>query len=460
MLPRTFVRLCALAACAAAPSASPAAPSPSPPVAPTTAAAPRAPSPSPAAPPAPAAPTRFLKLDGTAVEITGLGFDASHALYIAGEFRTRLVLGASSVRSAAADPRSQIFLARLSPRGDVDWLIRVGSPHPADLSAISVSPDGTVALVGHYEWAIGPDRGPVTPRQLDAFVIVVGPDGKVRWERRIDGKDRQLARAVHRTADGAVLVGGYYEAETRFGARRATSVPGPHVPSLDFFLARFSPTGDVDWVATGGGADDDRLEVGAARLGDGPAAVQLPGAPPSTALANPDRTFVASYAPTGALRWAIQTGGKDLSYTTVARALSDGSVLFHGWEQNLGGARTPYLLHVDARGAILHHRELSELGAAVADATSLVSARAAGSSLVFERHTGPSTASAAPALTVPGPALKVTALALGSDGRAAVAGTTGELTETKVGPDTRSITFENVEGYLAIAPSLSALRAR
>ena len=428
--------------------------------------------------PPPAAPTRFLKLDGTGVEVTAIGFDASQALYVAGEFRTRLVLGGASVRSAVpADPRAQIFLARLTPRGDVDWLIRVGAQHPADLHAMSVAPDGSVALAGHYDWALGGDRGPAARHQLDAFVIVVGPDGKVRWDRRIDGKQRQIASTVHRAADGTVLVGGSYEDETRFGPRhRATSVAGRYVPSLDVFLARFSSTGDVEWVATGGGSDDDRLEALAVtpsgdivvvgeigrnvRFGDGAQAVHLPGPPPHASIANPDRTFVASYAATGALRWAIQTGSKATSYTTVARALSDGSVLFHGWDDDLGGARTPYLLHVDARGAILHRRELSELGGAVADATSLLSARAAGNTVVFERHTAAASAPEGPALAVPGAALKVTALARGSDGRVAVAGSVGEPTETQIAPRTSSITFENVDGYLAIAPSISALRAR
>jgi hypothetical protein len=463
MTTRTLVRICALAACVTAHSTAPAAPKPPPP----------APS---AVPPPPAA-TRFLKLDGTGVEVTAVGFDASHALYVAGTFSSRLVLGGASVRSPSADQRAQIFLARLTPRGDVDWLIRVGSQHPADLHAMSVAPDGSVALAGHYEWTIGADHGPARALQVDAFVIVIGPDGKVRWDRRIDGKQRQIASAVHRAADGTVFVGGYHEDETRFGPRhRATSAPGPYVASLDVFLARFSPTGDVEWVATGGGSDDDRLqslavtpsgdiavigEIGrSARFGDGAQAVHLPGPPPHAALANPDRTFVASYSAAGALRWAIQTGSKDSSYTPLSRALSDGSVLFHGWDQDLGGARTPYLLHVDARGTVLRRREVAELGGIVADPASLLSARASGNTLVFERHTGAASSPEGPALSVPGAALKVTALARGSDGRIAVAGTTGEPTSTQIAPRTSSITFENVDGYLAIAPSISALRAR
>jgi hypothetical protein len=492
---------CALAACSTAPASHPSGPAPAPPPAAPPASSPvpgAAPSPAPPPPPpaaasatssapavaAPAAPSKLIRLDGDGVSIVGIGFDAQQALYVAGVFSAHLTAERAAIRSPAADQRAQLFVARLRPQGDVDWLIHVGSPHPADLSGMAVAPDGSVALVGFYEWTIGPDHGPAAPAQMDAFVIFVGADGKVRWERRIDGKERQLAFAVHRTADGDVLVGGAFAGPTRFGpAHRATSTPGPHVASLDCFLARYSTAGDVEWLATGGGPDDDRIlgvtatpggdvivsgSLGPnAALGAAPHQIVLRGATGPSRIGNPDRPFVASYAPTGALRWAVEVGAKDTSHAPLPRPLADGTVLVHGWDQDLAGPRTGFLAHVDARGNLLHRRELPELGALSLDAApspslDVLSARAAGAAIVFERHTATATSPEGPPLQFPARTvgLTVSALARGADGRVAVAGTTGELTETKLSGTTTAISFENVDGYIALAPSIGALRTR
>ncbi len=407
-----------------------------------------------------------------------MGFDADHALYVAGEFSIQLELGSASLRSPAADRRIQMFLARLRPDGEVDWLIRVGATHPADLVAIAVAPDGSVALAGTYSWPKGLERGHTASYQLEAFVILVGPDGKVRWERRIDGKERQMAGAVHRTPDGGVLVGGSFEDATRFGPKhRATSVPGPYVASLDLFLARFSPAGDVEWVATGGGPEDDRIEALATAangdliaaghlgrnvvLGEAPHEVRLPGAQGPSRSANPFRAFVASYSPSGALRWATDAASAtEWSMAERVHVLADGSVLAHGHEQGLSSDRIGFLAHVDARGKLLHHRTLPQLGGSLADAAHLLSARAAGSAVTFERHTGTTTSPHGPALTFSEPGLKVTSLARGGDGRIAVAGTIGELTRTQISRDTWSVTHESIDGFIALAPSLGALRTR
>ncbi|HSK04818.1 MAG TPA: hypothetical protein VK932_26395 [Kofleriaceae bacterium] len=488
---------CVLAACTAPPAARPNATPPAPaasaataapaapepaapeePAAPTvsTPAPPAAPPPSPAVPPPPPAPSKLVKLDNA--RIAGVGFDASHALYVAGVLSGPMKLGKLSLRPLPSQMPGQLFVARLHPDGEPDWLIRAGAPLGTELQAVSVAADGSVALAGWYTSYIGARRGHLASHQLEAFAILVGADGKVRWERRIDGPDRQMAAAVHHTAGGSVLVGGSFEGATRFGPNhRATSVPGPYVASVDFFLARFSPAGDVEWVATGGGPDDDRLQglaVGAsgdiiatADLGRqivvggaAPHAIRASGAPAAPLNGNPSRPFVLAYAPSGALRWGIEIGTSDWSHTTMPRPLADGSVLVHGWEQSLSGPRTSFLAHVDARGALLHRRTVPDLGGLLADAAHVVSARADGATVVFERHTATTTSPEGPSLTFPGAGLTVSALARGPDGRIAVAGTTGEPTETKLSRRRVAVSFENIDAYVALAPSIGTLRSR
>ena len=177
-------------------------------------------------------------------------------------------------------------------------------------------------------------------------------------------------------------------------------------------------------------------------------------------IGNPSRPFVLAYAPSGALRWGLEIGISDWSHTTMPRPLADGSVLVHGWEQSVSGSRTGFLAHVDARGALLDRRPVPELGGLLADAAHVVSARADGAAIVFERHTAATTVPEGPALTFPGPGLSVSALARGPDGRIAVAGTTGEPTETKLSRRRVAVSFDNIDAYVALAQSIGALLRR
>jgi hypothetical protein len=475
-----------LAACSA-PAARPSTPgasitqAPSTPAAPpVTPAPPAAPAAAPSTEPAPAAavgplaPTKLLKLaSSTAFEVTGLGFDANHALYVAGELSGQLQLDSASLRSAASDYRAQVFVARIHPHGEVDWLVRVGASHAADLAAASVASDGSVALVGRYSRPQAPGREHIEPAPLDAFVILVGADGKVRWERRIDSVQRELATSVHRTADGAVLVAGTFAGATRFGPKhRATSVPGSPIPSVDFFLARFSPAGDVEWLATGGGPDNDRiadLTVGATGdiciagdlgrdvvVGAAPHTIRLTGAPlPPSGVAS-FRSFVACFSPSGVLRWAVETGSpKESSTATLLRALADGSLLVHGWEQDPYGARTDFLAHLGARGNLLHRRGVPELDAVFADDAHVLSVRSNGSSAIFERHTAAATAEVSH-LLFSAADVRIAALGRGGDGRVVMAWTTGR---PRIPHDASPLGYDDVAVHLALAPSLGALRA-
>src|SRR5262249_22611788 len=124
------------------------------------------------------------------------------------------------------------------------------------------------------------------------------------------------------------------------------------------------------------------------------------------------------------------------------------------------GPRTGFLVHVDSRGTLLHRRTLPEFGGLSAEAASVLSARASGSAVIFERQTATTSSSAAPDLTFSGPGLTVAALPADTDGRVALAGTTGEIAPTETSPGTFSVTFDDIDGYVALAPSLAALRSR
>jgi hypothetical protein len=261
-----------------------------------------------------------------------------------------------------------------------------------------------------------------------------------------------------------------YTGPTRFApGHEVTSVAGPYVPSTDAFVARYTSTGTFDWVRTGGGAEDDRAEV-VTTLPGGDIVVAgqigrdasfgtlvLPG-PGQSRIANPNRAFVAAYAPTGALRWATQYGQLEEERPQAIVPRTDGSVVVEGVESDLGGTRNAegFVVHLDRTGTQVRAHEIR--GAATfMSGMPAVSVRLDAGSLVFERHEAGASHPVATVKLPHTPAILPTALARGSDGRVALGVQIGEPTETPIGNDPTSVSFEHVDAAVSIAPALDQL---
>ncbi len=317
---------------------------------------------------------------------------------------------ASCLSARSPELRGQIFVARLHPDGEPDWLIRAGAPLGTELKAVSVAPQ----LRGRDPLRAEPPRDvrAGAPRRERRLL----PRALLTRRRRRVGRDRRRSR--RRPAPGR--------------RRRRERRPHRHRRSRPPGRRRRRGAAHHPHLGHAGGAAEREpeppvrprvLTIGRAALGD---------------RGRDQRLVPHDHAPPARRR---QRACPRLGAEPVR-------------------PRTGFLAHVDARGALLDRRPVPELGGRIAGAAHAISARADGSTLVFERHTGTTTAPEGPALTFPGPGLTVSALARGPDGRIAVAGTTGEPTETKLPRGRIAVSFENIDAYVALAPSISALRTR
>ncbi|MBK6683943.1 MAG: hypothetical protein IPG45_05670 [Deltaproteobacteria bacterium] len=214
--------------------------------------------------------------------------------------------------------------------------IRAGGPEDELAKDVAALGLGWV-VVGSFEGAANfGDRTLTSAGDEDGFIAAYNQGGELRYALGVGGDGRDDARAVATLADGTSLVTGIFEGELTIGGTTLTASG-----SVDGYLLRISPAGQVEWAKRFGGAgfDDPRgLDVandGVVLIGGafGGRLVLGPGEAGELILPNGGETengFVASFSSNGEARWGAVAGGIAASRVQDVVFLADGSVLVGG----------------------------------------------------------------------------------------------------------------------------------
>ena len=305
--------------------------------------------------------------DGTlswAVRAGGAGWDIANdvaadtdgSVVVAGAFTLVATFGAGDPNqtSLIAEGDYDIYLARYSPDGALDWARRAGGPGneftDVDIAiGVDVGSAGEIYVVGEHDgddvFGAGEPGETVvaTHGLLDGFVARYAPDGSLVWAVGIGGESDERATDVAAMPDGGAIVSGWLHGVTMFESTDGTSTNAkPDGGEHDLFIARYSPDGVVAWVVTVGGPNDDFASVAVDAAGavyasgiyTGPATFGA-GEPNETTL---DTTtpfygdvFVARYSADGALEWVHRAGGDEHERVGRIEAHPDGGVVITGY---------------------------------------------------------------------------------------------------------------------------------
>lgn len=177
-------------------------------------------------------------------------------IYVAGTFQGTLQAGTVRLESAG---RTDGFALALDPAGAPRWARRIGGPEDDEARSVAVTPDGQVWVVGSFEAKAGFGGSETATLEsagrTDAFMARLGPDGALVWSGRLGGKHADAAQAVVAN-NSSVWVTGRFQ-------RTADFDPGPTATSMsataetDAFVVRLAGTGHLRWVRQAGGARHD-----------------------------------------------------------------------------------------------------------------------------------------------------------------------------------------------------------
>lgn len=167
----------------------------------------------------------------------------------------------------------------------------------------------------------------------DVFIAKYSSGGSLQWLKRIGGKRDDVGYGIAVGTGGRIFVTGYFSDSVRFGGALYVS----NNSSKDIFLAALSSNGDVVWVQSAGGSMNDeghrilidkQDNIYLTGTFNGVAVFPLGGEVFTSAQNHP---FLARYRSDAALAWVREIGGVANDLLPVSPTLdSDGNIIFAG----------------------------------------------------------------------------------------------------------------------------------
>ncbi|WP_187240584.1 alpha/beta hydrolase-fold protein [Microbacterium mitrae] len=197
----------------------------------------------------------------------------------------------------AGEPGSsdQIFAASLSGDGEQQWITRFGDPDAAD-RAYAVASDGAggVYLAGYTGGAaVTPSTG-----DKDVLLVRIGEDGEVLWADQFGSTGEDKGQGVSLAPDGGAYVTGI----------AGNALPGvTSAGGVDAYVAKYSPTGEREWLTQFGTAETDQAWAAVTREGGVYVVGHTKGALGDANLGDHDM-YVAAFDEAGTREWATQFG--------------------------------------------------------------------------------------------------------------------------------------------------------
>ena len=188
-----------------------------------------------------------------AVDTAAVAVDPSGVRYLAGSFRGTATFGDVILQAEDGDA----FLTCLEANGSVRWAKGFGGLGRDEATDVAIGPDGSIYLSGTFEGLVQIDGQPlISSGGADGFLIKLDPKGSLQWEQTVGGPGEDSGQSVTVASDGSVRwVGNIGEEAVLDGNPLASSGKG------DVFVAKLSQTGNVDWVQTAGGDEEDQAQV-------------------------------------------------------------------------------------------------------------------------------------------------------------------------------------------------------
>lgn len=225
--------------------------------------------------------------------------------------RNWLVYGSSLLAALAAPAVHALEWERAQQLG--------GSTGGLLTQTIAVDAAGNSHLAGYFSGTVQLGSHTLTSQGgLDIFLARQNAAGDFLWATSAGGYDHERAGAIALDNSGNIYVAGSFEYRTTFGSATLVSNGGE-----DVFLAKYSSSGDLLWVRSGGGRGVDTAEAiavdaaGNAYLTGSFAYVATFGNIQLKSAGGAD-IFVLAFSPSGDELWGLRAGSSSLGFQSEA----------------------------------------------------------------------------------------------------------------------------------------------
>ncbi|HMY21451.1 MAG TPA: hypothetical protein PKA58_34245, partial [Polyangium sp.] len=254
-------------------------------------------------------------------EMIGLAGLAEGGVVMAGRYYGEVDFGGGNLPSP--NDNYQAYVAKYDDSGQHIYSKSFGNEFAEAAVDVDALPDGSVIVVGTFNWPVDFGTGIVTPVDTDMFVLKLDPSGKTIWSRRFGGQGEQRPTALAVTSDGgAVLVG---STSGTFDDGLGNAYP----TSNDGFVLRIDADGEPVWSSIVESQVWTNISDVAVHPVDGTIAIggwyndeMAVGALPKILANGGQDGFVAVYDDKGKPQWLRTVGGPDYSDLVTAIAMA------------------------------------------------------------------------------------------------------------------------------------------
>lgn len=263
---------------------------------------------------------------------SGVSIDDDGNIILAGHFYGEISFGDTSLTATAG---SDVYLARLSPDGELHWTAAAGGTSSDQARSVSCDPSGNILLAGsfYYNITLG-DTTLVTSDPVGVFISRFSPGGDLDWAFQLNGSYLTTDIKLVPASNGGFYISGNFSETIYFGNQ--TFQAGPF--NQDIYIAKYNPAGTLAWARHAFSDASDEIIGIRLDINDN---LYLTGhymdaihfgslILPYTLCCGSREIFMVNYSHRGEILWAEQISGAYASVHSLA-VNHNGNMLLSGW---------------------------------------------------------------------------------------------------------------------------------
>ena len=224
-------------------------------------------------------------------------------------------------------------VAGLSQAPDIQWRKTFGGSDYDEAESILQTSDGGYILAGWTYSTDGDGAGSHGSNSPDFWIIKMDPAGNIQWKKMIGGDRWDVALSIRQTRDGGYIIAGH---------TYSTNGDLPYKPgdfSSDALVVKLDPSGNIMWLKTFGGIDNDVL-ISISETQDGgyiAAGYTLSNNGDISGNHGDQDGWVVKLNNTGNLQWQKCIGGTKGDNAWSVTLSPDGGYVFTGHTKSVDG---------------------------------------------------------------------------------------------------------------------------
>ena len=289
-------------------------------------------------------------------KVTGVAVDKFDNIYIAGNFRSSIVVDQSGVSTPItlySTGDYDVFVAKYTPDGKLTWAKSIGGPGLDQVNNLTVDDESNVIFGGQYNSSsmdCDPGAGTFNINNNggnDAFIVKLDVDGNFKWAKNVGGSGTDFGHVVAADKFGNIVFVGSYYSSINVGSINLFSKGGS-----DGFAIKYDKNGNAVWAYSFGGPGNDEIKHVVTDsnneiiiMGYFGNSIDLnPKGPSSMFTGNSSNYFIAKYTEQCQLIWANKVDGPSTVISSLAISPDDniyltgaysGSVIFNSPLSNI-----------------------------------------------------------------------------------------------------------------------------